>query len=164
MLGDKLLFRGNDIYAEFIRWWTNSDYTHVAICLGNGKLIESYPFVGVRVRDYYIRENFDRLRITDQCLDVFGNGKEQKELYSSSMSWLLTQTGKNYSWVDVFKSVVQKGKGIRSTNSWMCSNFCIQHDLNSGIKIWDDNILGSPADFYKNPFYNLVKKDNGYLE
>ena len=45
-----VLFRGRGLISALIRWQTRGDYAHAALLMDDGKLIESWQGVGVRIK------------------------------------------------------------------------------------------------------------------
>jgi len=65
-----LLFRGTGWISRFIRWQTNGEYSHAAVELPDGRIIEAWHRGGVRVRDpltdFSGVEAFDVPDLTDE--------------------------------------------------------------------------------------------------
>lgn len=63
--GDVLFFRGASPISKLISWFTKSPYTHVALALGDGRIIESDRFVNTRIRHLTDEDVFDIHRLHD---------------------------------------------------------------------------------------------------
>lgn len=48
--GDLLLFEGNRPFSWLIKRWTSARYSHAAVYIGNGELVEAMEHAGVRIK------------------------------------------------------------------------------------------------------------------
>jgi cell wall-associated NlpC family hydrolase len=63
--GDVLFIRGTSPVSVLIRWLTKSPYTHVALALGDGRIIEADRFIRTRIRKLTDADVFDVHRLQD---------------------------------------------------------------------------------------------------
>lgn len=91
-IGDLIFVHGKDFISEAIETITHSSFSHVAIYIGNGKVIEAQGgrTVGTQSLDYYNGE------YTVCPLDLTG------EQLTKSLPWLLAQRGRPYDYWDIF--------------------------------------------------------------
>lgn len=128
-----LLFRGRGISSALIRWQTWSKYSHAAVLLRDGTLIESYPGTGV------IRLGFTNRSRPDRADGGFDALIEQRggcialtptislEQESRVIEFLASQCSKPYDWRGVFRFVLPFIKrnpldSLRMQNRWFCSD------------------------------------------
>lgn len=57
--GDVLFYKGTSLISKLITWVTKSPYTHVALVIGDGEIIESDRFIKTRRIEIDLTEPFD---------------------------------------------------------------------------------------------------------
>jgi hypothetical protein len=58
-----LLFRGKGVISTLIRWQTRGEYSHAALLMPDGMIVESWQGAGVRVTSLSDWSHIDRLSI-----------------------------------------------------------------------------------------------------
>lgn len=109
------LYKGTGLIEKAILWFCRGGYSHAAIVLNDGSIVEAYPFKGVRHRKC----------IEDQmkkCIvDVYEipTTLEQDEIIENFLS---LQIGKKYDWIAILGFVLHKTKtGRKQYAKWICS-------------------------------------------
>ncbi len=124
------LYRGNTFIGKCILFFCRGGYTHVALVLDDGRVIESYPGTGVRLR----RSVTDGMK--NYKIDIFEvpTTEEQNEIIKD---FLANQIGKKYDYSAflgfVFYTTTQDR---RESNRWMCSELVF-----SALQKVDINLL-----------------------
>lgn len=120
-----LLFSGRGLVSKLIRWQTNGKYSHAAIQLPSGKIIEAWHNPAkVRLRgplqDWSNVEAFDVEGITaDQWHDA--------------VEWLQKQIGKKYDFGGVLRFVTRWRKD--QDEKWFCSELVFQALREAGVNL-----------------------------
>jgi uncharacterized protein YycO len=120
-----LLFRGRGISSALIRWQTWSKYSHVAVYLDDGSIIESEPGIGVRHLSLPKGCEAEFCAERGGCLvltPVIDAGQE-----AQIIRFLKLQVGKPYDWRGVFRFVLPFIKhnpldSMIHQNRWFCSD------------------------------------------
>lgn len=120
-----LLFSGRGMISRLIRWQTNGRYSHAAIQLPNGEIIEAWHNPArVRVRP----------PLTDwsnvEAFEVEGMSADQWE---DSVAWLRKQVGKKYDFGGVFRFVTRWRKD--QDEKWFCSELVFQAIKEGGVAL-----------------------------
>lgn len=109
MIGDALVFKHKGLYDLGIEIFEQSHYTHVAVDLGDGRLIESYPGIGVRYRQIPDDPEMDRFRLP----------AEIKMNWTYALAVAATQVGKPYDVPGIIDVVVNCR--LLPHEGWFCS-------------------------------------------
>jgi uncharacterized protein YycO len=111
---DILFVHTHLIPSAVVRWWTNSMFDHVELCLGDGTSIGSRPSGGVQIRDLSLvnneKHNWSLLRY---------KGKLSKKQQNEIINFAKKQIGKKYDWWGVFGLALTKD--ISKNSEWFCS-------------------------------------------
>ena len=104
-----LLFRGRGIISTLIRWQTRGAYSHAALLLRDGRIIESWQGDGVRVKRLDNWEGID-------FYDIPGmTGSD----WDDALEFALDKVGSGYDYSGIFRFITRsKGK---EDDSWFCS-------------------------------------------
>ena len=122
-----LLFRGRGFVSKLIRWQTNGNYSHAAIQLPTGRLIEAWHKPSkVRLR----RRLSDLSNV--EAFDVEGMTVEQ---WQASVEWLQAQIGKNYDFGGVLRFLTRWRKP--QDDAWFCSELVFQAVKEGGVDLLD---------------------------
>lgn len=120
-----LLFRGRGVISQLIRWQTNGQYSHAAIQLPSGSIIEAWH-KPARVR---VRKN-----LTDwsnvEAYEVEGMTPEQWEV---ALEWLDDQVGKKYDFGGVLRFLTRYRKD--QDEKWFCSELVFQALVEAGVEL-----------------------------
>jgi hypothetical protein len=140
--GDLIFVSGIDWISRAIRFVTKSKYSHVAIYIGNGKVMEAQGFrkVGFRELSYY-SGRYDIVPLPRSVTH---------EQLCAGMHWLMLQRGRPYSYWSDFV-ILLRCIGIRLP--WhegiaiICSRLGRDFLFRCGLKIPDENM--SPEDLWE---------------
>lgn len=120
-----LLFRGQGFISKLIRWQTNGVYSHAAIQLPSGRIIEAWHNPAkVRLRGPL--QNWRNV----EAFDVEGMTAEQ---WQDAVVWLQLQIGKKYDFGGVARFVTRWRKP--KDDKWFCSELVYQAVLEAGLPL-----------------------------
>lgn len=105
------LFRGRGLMSALIRWQTWSDYSHAAIVLPDGSIIEAWQGLGAGVRRKWIEDW--------EGIDVFDVDWLSEKTSKDVESFARTQIGKRYDYLGVLRFLNRRQ--IVSNGKWFCS-------------------------------------------
>ncbi|KIL38297.1 hypothetical protein SD70_27160 [Gordoniibacillus kamchatkensis] len=139
--GDLIFVSGIDVISRIIRWVTESKYSHVAIYVGGGRVIEAQAFrkVGFQELAYYEgKYDVKPIRL-----------REPQRIHG--LVWILNQRGRPYSyWSDfvillrcLFNIHIPWHEGL----AIICSRLGRDFLFHCGLPIPDENM--SPEDLYE---------------
>ena len=112
-----LLYRGHGLIDGLIKWQTRSEYSHAAILIPNGNIIESYPGVGVRLRESQIAAGFDFML---QCpVDAFDVPEACARTWANAIEYCRHELGAKYDWKGIARFITRLPGG--DPNRWFCS-------------------------------------------
>lgn len=120
-----LLFKGRGLVSRLIRWQTNGKYSHAAIQLGDGRIIEAWHKPAkVRVRpplkDWSNVEAFTVEGMTE-------------DRWQKATEFLEAQLGKKYDFGGVMRFVTRWRK--KQDDKWFCSELVFQAIKESGVDL-----------------------------
>lgn len=104
-----LLFRGRGIISSLIRWQTRGIYSHAAILMRDGRIVESWQGDGVRVKTLKDWEGID-------CFEV---PELTSEDWDRAIKFCLDKVGEGYDYSGVLRFVSRRKTG--ANQSWFCS-------------------------------------------
>lgn len=104
-----LLFRGRGVISTLIRWQTRSIYSHAALLLPNGQILEAWQGAGVRVRSLSDWAGVD-------CFRVQGMTGEQ---WGQALGFARRQIGAGYDYISVARFVSRRN--APDNGRWFCS-------------------------------------------
>jgi uncharacterized protein YycO len=124
------MYKGTGVGSELILYFSRGGYSHAAVMLNDGSIIESKEFHGVR----------RRASVTDQLtnnytIDIFDvtTTPEQDKIIEN---FLVSQLGKGYDYASVVGFVVYASKeGRRSYGKWFCSELVFAAFQKAGIDL-----------------------------
>jgi cell wall-associated NlpC family hydrolase len=141
--GDLIFVEGRGLVATLIKWVTKSKYSHVAVYVGDGKVIEAQGFrrVGFQALSFYSGQ-YD---IQPLPRSVTHEG------LCAGMHWLLLQRGRPYSYWDDFVILLRCLFGINlpwhEGVSIICSRLARDFCFQCGLPVPDENM--SPEDLWE---------------
>lgn len=104
-----LLFRGRGIISALIRWQTRSVYSHAALLMPDGKIIESWQGEGVRTKQLTDWSNIDQF-------EVVGMTSEQ---WIDAIEFARLQIGRGYDYLGVIRFISRRS--MPANGRWFCS-------------------------------------------
>lgn len=163
--GDILLFKGEDGISKLIAWGTDSEYSHVAVCVAPemNLAIEAITRGGVRARD---------IRKIKREYVVYRIKEGQSYNMDKTISYLVEKLNNRYDYFGVFflgilkllskiafpfKNVANKWQKDRD---YFCSELCYEaFDIGGGLDIVpqiEEADITSPGDIAKSPVVGVV--------
>ena len=150
MKGDALLFAGETIYSIGIRAFEDgSPYTHVAIDIGDGQLIEAWPGTGVRGRAIPNDPAITRWRLREPVRDALK--------FDYAISILKTQLGRPYDVPGIVDVVV--ARRLMPHDGWFCSELADAFYAWAGLMLEQTDEYVVPARFSREPFVEVLGGD-----
>ena len=122
-----LLFRGHGIVSGLIRFQTRSEFTHAAILMPDGDIVEAWQGKGVRVT------RLDSYKGVS-AFDVEGVTPEQWERV---IEFCLAQVGKGYDYQCVAQFITRRRASLSSQERWFCSELVFAAFLSIGVVLLD---------------------------
>jgi uncharacterized protein YycO len=126
------MYKGTGIGSELILYFSRGGYSHAAVILNDGSIIESKEFHGVRKR-----KNITDLLTKNYRIDIF-DVSTTEEQDKTIEDFLVKQLGKGYDYWSVIGFVVYASKeGRRSYGRWFCSELVFAAFQKAGINLLD---------------------------
>jgi uncharacterized protein YycO len=162
--GDVILMTSNKKISEIIREVTNSDYSHTAMYIGNGEIVESTSG-GVRIVDLKI---YDDNAHPDFIL-LAAKGRIHTEDRKQLVKSVLKYVGYRYSYLQIIWGLILRLIGKSENTRWQkdltkramhCSEAVATAYKEIGIYIKPDMIPAGvePVDFLESKVFNPVYK------
>lgn len=154
--GDLLFYSGTGFFSNLIKLKTYSEWTHVAVYIGDGKQREFVEGVGPQVVDFRIK-NLGMIKRRSSTWS-----KERSDEYWEQVK---TQT---YDYWGLILGFLARRQGRKNEKMW-CSEFVVRDDRYStdGPYLFADEIDAdgtSPADVARSPSATIVwMAKEGYL-
>ena len=117
-----LLFKGEGIISRAIRIQTRSKYSHAAIWMPSGRIVESWQSVGVRQKKL---TNFD----TIDCFDV----DITKDQWVDVINFCRSHLGDKYDYRSVFRFLTRVK--TRKDDKWFCSELVFAAFEHIGVNL-----------------------------
>ena len=148
-----LLFKGKGMISRLIRWQTNGKYSHAALQLPSGRIIEAWHKPAkVRLRgrldDWSNVEAFDVEGMTPYKWD-------------KATEWIEQQIGKKYDFSGVFRFLSRRRKD--RDDKWFCSELVFQAVKEGGVDLLE-RIQCSQVSPTVLSFSPLLKKSEPYKQ
>jgi uncharacterized protein YycO len=125
-----LLFKGKSLISRLIQWQTRSPYSHVAVQLNDGRIVEAWHIGGVG----YLTEHTHTPKTE---IDVFKIEGEYNIL--AVEKFLSAQIGKKYDFRSVFRFVSRRD--APADDRWFCSELVVTAFYMGGL----DLLRGAPS-------------------
>jgi len=125
-----LLYKGTSWISKAIRLQTRSQYSHAAIQLDDGSVIEAWQTGGVRQIPDAMTGH-----APDTVIDVFLVNTE----YTPSVveAFLTSQVGKDYDFTSVMRFVSRRQ--VRANDKWFCSELVVAAYRYAGVNLLNGN-------------------------
>jgi len=126
--GDRVriaLFRGRGLMSALIRWQTWSDYSHAALVLPDGSIIEAWQGLGAGVRRKWVNDW--------EGIDVFDVDWLSKEKSTEVEAFARLQIGKRYDYLGVLRFLNRRK--VVSNGRWFCSELVFEAFMLEGIEL-----------------------------
>lgn len=121
-------FKNKSFVSSTIKRFTRSPYSHCAIILDSGEVIEAREFKGVRIIKN-IKEAMDE----DSVVDIYDFAASDNQKMQIE-NFLRRQLGKGYDYLMIVGFVTRAShEGRKSTNRWFCSELVFAALENAGM-------------------------------
>lgn len=123
------LYKGTSIISRAIEWQTRGKYSHAAMILNDGSVVEAKEFIGVRR--------------TLGLKSPKGVRVEVFEVQTSPLedliikNFLLAQIGKRYDYSMVLRFITRQGYDPESKKKWFCSELVFAAFRKAGIRLFE---------------------------
>ena len=118
-----LLFKGKGTVSRAIRWWTFSEYSHAAILMPDGKIIESWQGKGVQIKE-----------LTDWSnVDVFYVKGMTEAQWDIAIHFAKSQLGKPYDYIGITNFITRATPA--ENFRWFCSELVFAACLKAGVSL-----------------------------
>ena len=97
-----------------VKWWTDSIFDHVEICMGDRKVVGARPSGGVQVRDISKFES-EKWCLARPAITLLDKDKD------AIINFALSQVGKKYDFISLLGFPMDRN--IDNPNKWFCSEF-----------------------------------------
>lgn len=118
-----LLFRGRGIISTLIRWQSRSQYSHAALLMPDGRIVESWQGAGVRTKP-----------VTDwtdiEAYDVAGMSDHQWDL---ALDFAMELEGHGYDYRAVLRFVSRRPAA--DNERWFCSELVFAALQSAGVDL-----------------------------
>lgn len=121
-----LCYRGKSIVSRLIRFQTRSKYSHVAVMLDDGSMVEAWHKGGVLHRD----DPFDG-HSPGTLIDVYGIQSHYDP--QRVQDYLQAQLGKKYDWWSVARFVSRRH--AKKNNRLFCSELALEAFAYGGLRL-----------------------------
>ncbi|HRQ87224.1 MAG TPA: hypothetical protein PLA50_00380 [Bacteroidia bacterium] len=118
-----LLFRGRGAISAAIRWQTRSEYSHAALMMPGGKIIESWQGAGVRTK---MPTDWDGI-------DFFGVFGMDEDEWRQAFDFALAQVGQGYDYRGVLRFVSRRE--TPENGRWFCSELVFAAIQHAGVDL-----------------------------
>lgn len=119
-----LLFRGRGIVSALIRWQSRGQYSHAAILMPNGRIIESWQGAGVRIKKLTDWSDIDAFTIPGMTIPQ----------WDTAINYALRQVGKKYDYLGVARFVSRRPSP--EDDKWFCSELVYRALQESGVHLF----------------------------
>ena len=121
-----LAYRGKSWISKMIRWQTRSKYSHIAIELDNGSVVEAWHVGGVAHN-----QSFRTVHTKNTLVDVFAIIKPFDELKATD--FLLAQVGKKHDFGSIARFMSRRDDP--HDEKWFCSELAADGLLTGSLSL-----------------------------
>lgn len=123
------LFKSRSLLSGLIKLQTRSPYSHAALMLEDGVVIEAWTSGGVRMTDLAIGH------VAGTEIDVFDVAGMNSERDEIVFEFAKSQIGKAYDFSSVLRFVTRCQADRTSSGAWFCSELCFAAYQKAGINL-----------------------------
>lgn len=145
-----LAYRGKSWISKMIRWQTRSKYSHIAIELNDGSVIEAWHIGGVAHN-----KSFRTVHTKGTPVDVFSINKPFDEIEAEA--FLLEQIGKKYDFGSIARFMSRRDEP--HDDKWFCSELSLDGIAKGGLNLLERIPFShvSPGQEITSPFLGLIE-------
>ena len=125
-----LAYKGVSLISKLIRWQTRSEYSHIAMRLGDMSIVEAWHKGGV------IRSPATdpwRLHTPGTPVEVWGLVPDMEFYAYAAEQFLLRQIGKKYDFRAILKFLTKRR--TRNNTRWFCSELAVATMAIGGVEL-----------------------------
>jgi uncharacterized protein YycO len=119
------LFRGRGVVSTLIRWQTRSVYSHAALVLPDGRIVEAWQGDGVRVKRLDDWSHVDRFEVADMT----------DEQWIAALDFALRQVGQGYDYWAIMRFVSRRH--MPDNDRWFCSELVFAALEAAGVRLFE---------------------------
>lgn len=150
-----LLFKGKSVVSRLIQWQTRSPYSHVAVELDDGRIIEAWHIGGVSM--YKDRAAMAVYHEVGTEIDVYKPWALTAAQALNVERFLVSQVGKKYDFRSVFRFVSRRS--AKENDKWFCSELVAEAFKYAGYPLLHGEAANfSPRDIAMSPNLALVER------
>lgn len=120
-----LLFEGRGFISKLIKFQTRSKWTHAAILMPDGQIVESWQGAGVRVK---------RLK-SYVGVTALGVPRASQQEWEMVIDYALDKVGAKYDYRSVAQFVTRRKESRSSKDKWFCSELVFASFQHAGINL-----------------------------
>lgn len=155
------LYRGVSRTSRLIRWWTRSEYSHAALILDDGRIVEAWHkplLTGGAVRVIMDLSDGHTPNTPVDIFDLTGLTYQQAAV---AKSFALLQLGKKYDWGAIL-GFITRTQSTGNQDKWDCSELIYAALSAAGYQLLDymNPCEASPGDLARSP--KTIKSDTRY--
>jgi len=128
-----LLFYGRGWVSDAIRWQTDSEYSHTAIGLPDGSIIEAWQGSGFEL--LMMRGKVQKKFLTDKSTITEFEVEQTPEQTAKIIEFLEAQVGKPYNYSGIVRFITRSDLDPR--DSWFCSELVFAAFQYAGINLFE---------------------------
>jgi uncharacterized protein YycO len=119
-----LLFHGRGLISTLIRWQSRGDYSHAALLMPDGQIVESWQGAGVRVKTLGDWEGIHRYTIPGMTSDQ----------WDDAIAYALAQVGSGYDYLGVLRFITRHPSP--ANDRWFCSELVYTALRHAGVDLF----------------------------
>jgi uncharacterized protein YycO len=118
-----ILFKGRGFISQMIRWQTRSRFSHAALRMRDGRIVEAWQGKGVRITE-----------LTDYAdVEVFRVPSMSDEQWDKAIAFACAEVGKGYDYWGVIRFVSRRL--LPTTERWFCSELVFAAIRAAGVNL-----------------------------
>lgn len=121
-----IAYKGKSIFSKLIQLQSRSPYSHVAILLSDGTVVESWAFIGVR----HVSSPTEAHK-AGTVIETYNIDGDYDEL--AVMDFLKSQLGKRYDYRGIVRFLTRRASP--ADNRWFCSELVMEAFRRGGLDL-----------------------------
>jgi len=119
-----LLFRGRGLISALIRWQTRGQYSHAALLMPDGRIVESWQGDGVRVKTLADWRGVERYTVPSMSAAQ----------WDEALAFARAEVGKGYDYRAIVRFVSRRK--MRADDRWFCSELVFAALAHAGVPLF----------------------------
>lgn len=120
-----LLFRGRGAIASLIRWQSRGHYSHAALLMPDGRIVESWQGDGVRTKKLTDWDGVHRFEIPSMT----------EEQGRKALDFALSQVGRGYDYLGVLRFISRSS--MLDDDRWFCSELVMESLRRADVRLFE---------------------------